>query len=332
MAQPHRSPPLRTIPPALRAGTATRPSTSSAAARMPSGPPAPCPLPRRTARSRRAFGGHSIPAPIVSFEGVTNRNGLLPPDTNGDIGPDHYMQIVNVSFAVYNRNGTRRLRPGEQQHPLRGHADLRHAQPGRPGRPLRPVLRPLARVAVRDRRPPATTSASRSRRPSDPTGSWCGYEFLIHPTKFGDYPKFGVWPSQNAFFMTVNQFDDAGWGGAGVYGFERDQMLACQPARFVYKDMYDVDPSLGSLLPADADGSTAPPDGAAIPLVSMRDGAPDRLSVWSGTIDWSAPVPERHARHRALRRRPSARISAAARGTASRSRARASASSRSPTG
>ena len=47
-----------------------------------------------------------MPAPIVSFDGVTNRNGLLPPDTNGDIGPNHYIQIVNVSFAVYNRNGT----------------------------------------------------------------------------------------------------------------------------------------------------------------------------------------------------------------------------------
>ena len=45
----------------------------------------------------------------------------------------------------------------------------------------------------------------------------------------------------------------------------------------------------GSFLPADADGSTAPPAGAAIPFVMMRDGAPDSLSVWNGTIDWSAP-------------------------------------------
>ena len=134
---------------------------------------------------------------------------------------------------------------------------------------------------------------------SDPTGSWCGYEFLIHPTKFGDYPKFGVWPSQNAFFMTVNQFDESGWGGAGIYGFERDRMLACEPARFVYKDMYDVDPSLGSLLPADADGSTAPPTGAAIPLVSMRDGAAGPAQRVERHDRLERALAERHPRHRA---------------------------------
>ena len=32
----------------------------------------------------------------------------------------------------------------------------------------------------------------------DPTGSWCGYEFLVHNTKFNDYPKFGIWPAQNS--------------------------------------------------------------------------------------------------------------------------------------
>lgn len=32
-----------------------------------------------------------MPPPIVNFEGVDNRNFVLPPDTEGDIGPNHYM-------------------------------------------------------------------------------------------------------------------------------------------------------------------------------------------------------------------------------------------------
>src|SRR5205814_10643261 len=29
-----------------------------------------------------------------------------PPDTNGDVGPNHYVQTVNVDFAVFNKSGT----------------------------------------------------------------------------------------------------------------------------------------------------------------------------------------------------------------------------------
>ena len=155
-----------------------------------------------------------MPAPIVSFNGVTNRNGLLPPDTNGDIGPNHYMQIVNVSFGVYNRDGTVAYGPANNNILFGGTPICGSHNQGDPvvlydqfsGRWLASQFAtgPLGNYEC--------VSVSET---SDPTGSWCGYEFLIHPTKFGDYPKFGVWPAQNAFFMTVNQFDDAGWGRGG---------------------------------------------------------------------------------------------------------------------
>ena len=94
---------------------------------------------------------------------------------------------------------------------------------------------------------------------SDPTAGWCAYEFLVHQTKFNDYPKFGIWPAQNSYTMTAPQFNST--GGQGVWGFERDKMIACQTARFVYQDMVALDPTLPRILPADADGPVAPPDG-----------------------------------------------------------------------
>ena len=39
---------------------------------------------------------------------------------------------------------------------------------------------------------------------SDPTGTWCAYEILASPDKLNDYPKFGIWPTQNAYVITVN--------------------------------------------------------------------------------------------------------------------------------
>ncbi len=52
----------------------------------------------------------SIPGPSNSVEGISNVNGVLPPDTNGDVGPNHFVQMVNLSFAVYSK-GTPRRRP-----------------------------------------------------------------------------------------------------------------------------------------------------------------------------------------------------------------------------
>ncbi len=47
-----------------------------------------------------------VPSPFLNFEGVNNVDGVLPPDTNGDIGPNHYVQWVNKTLAVYSRSGS----------------------------------------------------------------------------------------------------------------------------------------------------------------------------------------------------------------------------------
>ena len=32
--------------------------------------------------------------------------GFLPPDTVGEVGPNHYVQMVNSAFRIYNKTGT----------------------------------------------------------------------------------------------------------------------------------------------------------------------------------------------------------------------------------
>ena len=48
-----------------------------------------------------------MPSPVANFEGVNNVNGVLPPDTQGDVGTDpgtskkYYVQWVNLSFQIW---------------------------------------------------------------------------------------------------------------------------------------------------------------------------------------------------------------------------------------
>src|SRR5262245_426226 len=49
--------------------------------------------------------GPAAPAAVANFDGVNNIDNVSPPDTNGDIGPNHYVQWVNLAFAIYSRSG-----------------------------------------------------------------------------------------------------------------------------------------------------------------------------------------------------------------------------------
>jgi hypothetical protein len=36
----------------------------------------------------------------VNFEGISNLDSVYPPDTNGDVGPNHYVQMVNLHLVL----------------------------------------------------------------------------------------------------------------------------------------------------------------------------------------------------------------------------------------
>ena len=65
----------------------------------------------------------------------------------------------------------------------------------------------------------------------------------------------------------------------------------CPTARFVYQDMDPIEPYLSTMIPADADGATAPPADAPAPLVSINQdgsGLPnDAIQIWNATVNWS---------------------------------------------
>jgi hypothetical protein len=60
----------------------------------------------------------AIAAPSVNFEGIAGTDNIpilggipIPPDPDGDVGPNHYVEMVNTAWAVYSKTGTRLLGP-----------------------------------------------------------------------------------------------------------------------------------------------------------------------------------------------------------------------------
>src|ERR1017187_8697474 len=47
---------------------------------------------------------------IVNVSGIGG-GSYSPPDTYGAVGPNHYFQVVNCSYAIYNKSGTKILGP-----------------------------------------------------------------------------------------------------------------------------------------------------------------------------------------------------------------------------
>ena len=51
-----------------------------------------------------------MPGPTATFPGINSvQSGCncLPPDTNGDVGPNHYIQTVNTRFKIMDKAGNR---------------------------------------------------------------------------------------------------------------------------------------------------------------------------------------------------------------------------------
>ncbi len=239
-------------------------------------------------------GSAALVETIQNFEGVANDDNdvaAIPPDPNGDAGPNHYVQMVNLSFAIWDKAGNLLYGPVSNNTLWKGFGSP--CEKYNRGDPIvlydhladRWLMSQFAfdNVSVGPYYECIAISQS-----GDPTGKWHRYAFLVSDTKFNDYPKLGVWP--DGYYMSLNQFECAGscsYAGAAAVVFERDEMLNGQPAQMVYIDLDPVDPTLFGMLPSDLDG---PPPPAGTPnFFGAIDDSPDELQIWSFEVDWTDP-------------------------------------------
>ena len=117
----------------------------------------------------------AIPSPLANFEGLCNQDNfnifggrVNPPDPVGDVGPNHYVEMINLVFAVYSKSGTLLLGPVDTGTLWAGFAVPDCTDPSATDRALRPIRRSVAVDPVHhlDDRLNHSGTAWRSRRPA----------------------------------------------------------------------------------------------------------------------------------------------------------------------
>ncbi|MEM7584339.1 MAG: proprotein convertase P-domain-containing protein [Acidobacteriota bacterium] len=243
-------------------------------------------------QAQRVQSGERVPTitTLLNFDGQPF-SGSTPPDTIGDVGPDHYVQAVNSSFiAIYDKTGT--MLPG---YPiaLESLAPSGGCTSGF-GDPIVLYDWLADRWFLQEFTSGGLLCIYVSTTP-DPTGTYSFYEFS--PPSFPDYPHYGVWP--DAYYAATNE--DGAAGNQTTYAFDRTAMLAGAPATMQRLAVVPPVPSYNfqTLTPADHDGDTAPPAGS--PGIFMRHfddeahaGSPvaetDVLQMWEMDVDFATPA------------------------------------------
>jgi hypothetical protein len=253
----------------------------------------------------------AIPSTQQNFEGLSNQDNfnifgfrVNPPDPNGEVGPNNYVEMVNLVFAVYDKAGNKLLGPVDTGTLWSGFAIPDCTEPS--GDPVvlydqftdRWILSQFTTSGLSDPSKPFWNCVAVSTT-GDPTGSYYRYAFQTKNFQFfPDYPKYGVWT--DSYVLTTREFGPTVEYGIGVYALEKNKMVNGEPARavsfFLDGNAPGMLPLVGDgLLPADIDGKKKPPDNeAAIPLVGTQDdnasyGATfDALNIWDLRVKWKS--------------------------------------------
>ncbi len=233
-----------------------------------------------------------------SWDGVGNLFGGWPPDTDGDVGINHYFQMINLSFQIWDKQGNSLYGPADNSTLWDGfNGDWTGTNDGDPvvlyDQDADRWLASQFSFPHGSDTPPFYELIAISKT-SDPTGEWYQYAFEFDD-HFPDYPKLGVWP--DGYYMSTNGFDGNSFASAGATVFERDKMLqGDSTARMVYFEVAALPNGgeAGGMLPSDWDGVIKPPAGSPNYFTYFQDDSDnnvpaDRLRLWEFHVDWSNP-------------------------------------------
>ncbi len=233
-------------------------------------------------------GPDAFTTPLANWAGMDYN--IFPPDTTGDVGPNHVVQAVNGSggstVQIWDKSGTV-LKTFTMD-------SLSSTAPCNDG-----FCDPIVIYDGLADRWLITEFSTRSTYAAciyvsttpDPTGTWYAYTFDLD---YYDYPKYAVWP--DAYYMGYN---GGATGYRQVFAFDRAKMLAGQSATY---QMFSV-PSLPGfgfqlVVPASVEGPTPPPAGAPGLFMRPRDtevhDSPtftptDLMEMWAFHVDWVTP-------------------------------------------
>lgn len=245
----------------------------------------------RPGQTQTKQGNRVSRGPITGFQGQGG-TGFVPPDTDGDVSNEHFVQMVNSKYNVYLKDGTKVLGP----------LDLGTLWDELPGAPWGNSGDPIVLYDEEADRWILTQFAPKSNysenyelfavsETSDPTGAYFLYAFEFGSV-FNDYPKMGVW--HDGYYATYNMFqredDSFFFIGAALTVVEREKMLTGDPdAQMIITPGYSNGyiPGYYSTMPADVDGENYPEEDSPCPIMYIND--EQEIEIWNLLADWENP-------------------------------------------
>jgi hypothetical protein len=207
-----------------------------------------------------------------------------PPDTSGAVGKTQFVQWVNTSFAVFDKNGNRLLGPIKGKFLWQGLGG-----PGTPvpcevnndGDPVVSYDRVANRWVLSQFSVNGGTFAQciAVSETSDALGRYHRYEY--EEPAFNDYPHMGVW--RDAYYFSYNMFE--GLSGARACAYDRKKMMVGDPN--ATEQCFQLGLPFFGILPADADGRRFAPVGRANYFVGLGNNS---LQLWKFHVDFANPV------------------------------------------
>jgi len=247
-------------------------------------------------------GGTTVSAATsgASFQGLdhTNWGAGWPPDPNGDVGPNNYVQTVNTSIGIWDKSG-QNLAAMTFDSLFSAAATGTPCDTSNQGDPVA-LYDPFGdRWIVTDfawssfSTGPFYQCMAVSKTGDPVNGGWYFYAWkTASGATLPDYPKLGVWP--DGIYMSANDFASSGsqsYQNAQVWAFDRQAMEAGDPnAQGVTFTLPRTagGVSIFSLLPSNARAVTgAPPAGSPNYFASIYGSY--AIRVWKFHVDWTTP-------------------------------------------
>jgi PKD repeat protein len=237
----------------------------------------------------QGIGTLAVPAPTLNFPGISF-TGVVPPDTVGAPGPNHYIQMVNgpgsSQFVIFDKMGNTIVGPLELSTLWAAAGACNSGS----GDPIVVYDRQANRWLMSEFAASGNHLCVYVSQTSDPvSGGWFNYDFAV--PQFPDYPKYAVWP--DAYYVSTNESSPA------AYALDRAKMLNGQPATFQRFTAPSLTFGFNALNPASVDSPTPPPAGPGI-FMRHRDDEihnagknnpnQDFLEAWLFQVDWTTPA------------------------------------------
>ncbi|MEE8585967.1 MAG: hypothetical protein V3T83_14070 [Acidobacteriota bacterium] len=199
------------------------------------------PDPLRQVEIRPLADAAATPQPGLSIEGLSDDdNGdilgfrIVPPDTEGDVGVNYYVQWINLIFAVYSKDGSdcadASAAPGciaANGGPFAGNSIWSGfggvCESTNDGDPIVLYDHLANRWLFSQFAIASGTQCVALSQGGDPRGPYLRWEFVVSPGQQNDYPKFGVMP--DAYFLSLRDFPTNDGDFASAVAFNRAEML-----------------------------------------------------------------------------------------------------------